>query len=74
VDESNLLTEDSVVFRQFSTRFIFRSILKHLDNTRDNGTIDMLCTIVSGKENDFGKEDLEFTRSDTQVYTFRKNS
>jgi hypothetical protein len=31
--EFNSLAEESVVFRQFSTRFIFKSILEYLDGT-----------------------------------------
>ena len=48
-DESNSLAEESVVFRQFSTRFIFRSMLEYLDNTRYRGTFDVLCMVVFGK-------------------------
>jgi hypothetical protein len=51
-DKSNSLVEESVVFRRFSTRFIFRSILEYLDNTRYSGTIDMLCMLVSRNEKD----------------------
>ncbi|KAK2434463.1 hypothetical protein QL285_019609 [Trifolium repens] len=60
-DECNSLAEESVAFRQFSTRFIFRSIMKYLDNTWYSGTFDMLCIIVSGRKIDLGKEDFEFT-------------
>jgi hypothetical protein len=35
-DESNSLVKESTVFRQFSIRFILRSILENLDNTRDS--------------------------------------
>jgi hypothetical protein len=33
-DEFSSLAEESVVSRQFSTRFIFKSILEYLDGTR----------------------------------------
>jgi hypothetical protein len=64
-DDSNSLAEESVVFRQFSTHFIFQSILEYLDNTWDIGTINMLCIIVSGNENDYGNKELESTRDNT---------
>jgi hypothetical protein len=70
-DESNLLAEESVVFRQFSTHFIFRSILEYLDNTWYSGTIDMLCMTVSGKEIDFGKEDSDNANRNTQAFTLQ---
>jgi hypothetical protein len=41
-DESNSLAEGFVVFRQFSARFIFRSILEYLNNTRGSG-VCMMC-------------------------------
>jgi hypothetical protein len=69
-DESNLLAEESVVSRRFSTRFIFRSILEYLDNTWYSGTIDMLCIIVPGKELDFGNEDFENANRNTLVLPF----
>jgi hypothetical protein len=45
-DESNSLAKGSVVFRQFSSRFIFRSILEYLDNARDTG-VHMTCHAYS---------------------------
>jgi hypothetical protein len=41
-DESNSLAKESVVLRQFSTRFMFRSILEYLSNTRGIG-VHMTC-------------------------------
>jgi hypothetical protein len=73
-DESNSLAKESVVFRQFSTRFIFQSILEYLDNTWYRGTINTSCIIVFGKGNDLGKEDLEFAGSNSQAYTFQLDS
>jgi hypothetical protein len=58
-DGSNSLAEESVVFRQFSTRFIFRSILEYLDDTWCRGTIDTSCVILFVKEDDYGKGDFE---------------
>jgi hypothetical protein len=43
------LAGESVVSAQFSTRFIFRSILEYLDNTRYRGTFDVLCMVAFGK-------------------------
>jgi hypothetical protein len=40
--EFSSLAEESVVSRQFSTHFIFRSILKYLDNTCGTG-VHMPC-------------------------------
>jgi hypothetical protein len=71
VDESNLLAEESVVFSQFSTRFIFRSILKYLDDTWYRGTYDVTCMVAFRKRNNCGKEDFEFVRSNTQAYTLK---
>ena len=59
--------EESVVSRRFSTRFIFRLILEYLDNTWYRGTFDTSCIIIFGKENDFGKEDFEFSSRNIQV-------
>jgi hypothetical protein len=70
-DEFNSLTEESVVFRQFSTRFIFRSILEYLDNTWYRGTIDTSCIIVLVKENDYGKEDFELANRNTHAFTLQ---
>jgi hypothetical protein len=59
-DDSNSLAEESVAFRQFPTRFMFRSILEYLDNTRYRGTIDTSCTIMFGKENNRRKREFQF--------------
>jgi hypothetical protein len=70
-DESNSLAEESVVFRQFSTRFIFRSILEYLDNTRNRSTLDVLCIVVFGKESDFGKVDSGLANENTHAFTLQ---
>ena len=54
--ESDSLAEESVVFRQFSTRIIFRSILEYLDNTWYRGTFDGSCMVVFGKGTTLGKK------------------
>jgi hypothetical protein len=73
-DEFNSLAKESVVFGQFSVRFIFRSILEYLDkHTWYMCTYDVSCIIVFGKENDLGKEDCEFASRIVQVYTPQLN-
>jgi hypothetical protein len=42
VDEFNSLAKESIVFRHFSTRFIFQSILEYLNNSRGVG-VHMTC-------------------------------
>jgi hypothetical protein len=70
VDGLNSLAKEFVVFRQFSNSFyistdpgVFRQ------HTWYRSTYDVLCIIVFGKENDFGKVEFEFTSRNTQVYT-----
>jgi hypothetical protein len=69
--ESDSLAEESVVFRQFFTRFIFRSILEYLDNTWFRGTIDMSCFGNARKRNDFGKEYFGDANRITHAYTLQ---
>jgi hypothetical protein len=55
-DEFDLLAEESVVSRQFSTRFISRSILEYLNNTWYRGTIYTSCIIVYGRRTAIGRK------------------
>jgi hypothetical protein len=60
-DGSNSLAEESLVFRQFSNRFMFRSILEYLDNTWYMGTFDVSCMVVFEKGTTLGRKILNLT-------------
>jgi hypothetical protein len=49
-NESDSLAEEPIVFRQFTTRFIFRSIPEYLHNTCYRGTFNMASMVVFRKE------------------------
>jgi hypothetical protein len=55
------LAKGSVVFRQFSTRFMFRSILEYLDNTWYRDTFDVSCMVAIGKGTALGRKILNLT-------------